>query len=168
KFKKIPGIARPRLFRKLIGSFYAYKKELREFREGIDLQDGYDPLADPMFLYWKVRYYDYLYLLLEKIILVIRDHCQQNGIHLLFSLGAIRQQFSGPSKSKLVDYDLPRERLRKILDKFGIVYVDMTEAMLKEHSQSDPVIFDDGHINPKGHGVFASVIEKDLRSRGWL
>ena len=104
---------------------------------------------------WRTRcsstgksYYDYLYLLLEKIILVNPGSLPANGIHLLFSLRAIRQQFSGPSKSKLVDYDLPRERLRKILDKFGIVYVDMTEAMLKSIRRA-ACHFDDGHINQR-------------------
>ena len=168
KLKKVPWAARFTLFRKLIGSFYAYKKELQEFRGGIDLQESYDPLVDPMFLYWKVNYYDYLYVLLEKIILVIRDYCRQNGVHLLFSLGAIHQQFKAPSKSRLIDYNLPRKRLRNILDNSGIAYVDMTDAMLKEHSESDPVIFCDGHINIKGHDIFATILQRDLEKRGWI
>ena len=66
--------------------------------EGIDLQDGYDPLADPMFLYWKVRYYDYLYLLLEKIILVIRDHCQQKWDPFAFlASGRSASNFPAPA-----------------------------------------------------------------------
>lgn len=168
RFKKLPWVARFFLFRRLIGLFYAYKKELREFRQGIDLKEGYDPLADPMFLYWKISHYDYLYALLEKIIQVIQDYCRQNGIHLLFSLGVVHQQLGVPSGSQLVDYELPGKRLKNILDKSGIAYVDMTEAMLKVHSADQPVIFDDGHINPKGHEIFATVLQKDLESRGWL
>jgi hypothetical protein len=168
KFKKLPWAARFLLFRKVLGAFHVYKKELREFQGGIDLQESYDPSTDPMFLHWKINYYDYLYALLEKIIIVIRDHCQQNGIHLLFSLGAIRQQFDGPRKTRLVDYDLPAKRLRNILDKSGIAYVDMTEPMFKAHSDDAPVIFNDGHINPKGHDIFAKVLQKDLEDRGWI
>lgn len=168
KFKKLPWSARFFLFRRLIGLFYAYKKELREFRQGIDLKEGYDPLTDPMFLYWKINHYDYLYLLLEKIILVIRDYCRHNGIHLLFALGATQQQFRGPSKSELIDYGLPATRLKSTLDKSGVPYVDMADAMLKEHSKDDPVIFDDGHINPKGHDLFATILGKELKHRGWL
>lgn len=168
KFKKLPWIAKFFPFRRLIGLFYAYKKELREFRQGIDLKEGYDPLTDPMFLHWRITHYDYLYTLLEKIILVIRDYCQQNDIRLLFSLGAVHQQFGGPGKSHLVDYGLPAKRLKNILDRSGIAYVDMTDAMLKKHSENGPVIFSDGHINPRGHDIFATVLQKKLESRGWL
>ena len=168
KLKKVPWMARFVLCRKLIGWFYAYKKELSEFRGGINLEEDYDPLADPMFLYWKINHYDYLYALLEKIILVIRNYCLQNKIRLLFSLGAIHQQFKGPSRSQLVDYNLPRNRLKKILKKTGVPYVDMTDVMLKEHTESDPVIFNDGHINAKGHDVFATALQKDLENRGWI
>lgn len=168
KLKKVPPIARFFLFRKLIGTFYVYKKELREFRKGLNLQEGYDSLTDPMFLYWKINCYDYLYVLLEKIIIVMRDYCHRNGIRLIFSLGVILQQFIGRSKSNLVDYDLPRNRLRNILDRLDIPYVDMTEAMLEAHSCGHPVIFSDGHINPKGHDIFATAMQKDLERRGWL
>jgi hypothetical protein len=168
KLRKVPWIARFGLFRRLIGWFNAYKKELGDFRGGVDLKEGYDPLVDPMFLHWKTNHYDYLYALLEKIIFVIRDYCRQNKIHLLFSLGAIRQQFSGPSKSKLIDYDLPRKRLKNILERSGVSYIDVADVMLKEHSENDPVIFYDGHINVKGHDIFATALQKDLENRGWI
>jgi len=168
KLNKIPWAARFPLLRKLIGLFYTYLKELREFREGIDLHEGYDPLADPMFLYWKISQYDYLYALLEKIILMINDYCTQNRIHLLFTLGVAQQRFNGSGKSRLVDYDLPRKRLRNILDKSGIAYVDMADVMLEEHSDADPVIFNDGHINLKGHRIFATALQRGLEARGWI
>lgn len=168
KLKKVPRLARVPLFRRMIGSFYAYRKELREFQGGIDLGAGYDPLNDPLFCYWKVPYYNYVYALLEEIILTMRDYCCENDIKLIFALGAISQQFAGPSKSCLIDYDLPRKRLKNILEKLGIAYLDMTDSLLKEHSQSDPVIFHDGHINAKGHNVFATALQKDLENRGWI
>lgn len=168
KLKKIPWVSRFSLFRRFTGSFYAYEKELREFQGGIDLKENYDPLADPLFLYWKINHYDYLYNLLEKIILVIRDYCHQNGIHLLFCLSVIRQQFGVPSKSQLIDYDIPRERLKNILVKSSIAHIDLTDAMFKEHSEDDPVIFHDGHINVKGHDIFAAVLQEDLENRGWI
>ncbi len=168
KLEKVPSLARFSVFRKLIGSYYSYRKEFQEFQKGIDVQEGYDRLADPMFLYWKISQYDYLYVLLEKIILVIRDHCRQNNIRLLFGLGAIWQQFAGRSQSRLVDYDLPRKRFKNILDKSGVAYVDMADALLREHSKGSPVIFDDGHINAKGHDILAAMFQKDLTNRGWL
>ncbi|GEM_PF-1692855 len=168
RLRKVPWIARFVLFRKIIGSFYTYRKELREFQGGINLKEGYDPLTDPIFCYWKTPYYNYIYDLLQEIIVVIRDFCLQNDIRLLFSLGAISQQFSGSSKSSLLDYDLPRKRLKTILEELGVPYVDIADAMLAGHSQSDPVIFPDGHINAKGHSIFASVLQKDLEKRGWI
>jgi len=86
----------------------------------------------------------------------------------LFGLGAIHQQFGPASKSELVDYELPRERFIELLLKNKIAFVDTTETMLKEHSTIDPVIFDDGHINAKGHKVFADVIHNELLKLNWI
>jgi len=168
KLKKVPKYARFKILRRIQGIFLAYKKELNEFRGGINLSQDYDLMKDPMFLYWKCGHYDYLYLLLEQIIIVIRDHCRQNNIHLIFALGTILQQFQETSPSKLVDYDLPRMRLRKILKKLGVAYVDMTDSMLASHSVDSPVILWDGHINEKGSEIFAKVLKDELTVREWL
>ncbi|MFD2206852.1 hypothetical protein [Kiloniella antarctica] len=168
KLKKVPNYARFKLFRQMLGSFYSYKKELNEFRGGIEIVNNYDPMTDPIFLYWKCGHYDYLYALLEKILIVIRDHCLQNNIQLIFALGAIYQQFQKASPSDLVDYDLPRKRLMAILDEIGVAYVDMTDPMLNEHSDESPVIFKDGHINEKGNKVFAEILQGKMKERGWL
>lgn len=168
KLKKVPKIMRFSVTRKILGSYYAFKKELQEYRSGIDLQNNYDPLTDPIFLYWKINHYDYLYTLLEKILIVIRDYCRQHNIHLLLALGAIHQQFIGTNNSELIDYELPRKRLADILDKLEINYVDMTDEMMKNHSNEEPVIFHDGHINAKGNDVFANVLQSEFKSRGWV
>ena len=168
KLKKVPTIVKFSLGRKLIGSYYSYKKELQEFVSGIDLQNDYDPLADPVFLYWKINHYDYLYKLLKKIIVVMRDYCRQQNINLIFSLGAIHQQFIGHTRSDLIDYDLPRNRLIEILDELGVPYVDMTKVLLAANNENDPVIFHDGHINAKGHDVFSRKLQKELESRCWI
>lgn len=168
KLHRVSPFAKHKIFRKFIGSYYAFRKEFQEFKAGIDLGGGYDPLADPIFLYWKARHYDYMYTLVDKILGVIRDYCRQHGIKLLFGLGAIRQQFCSKSLSTLVDYDLPRNRLIELLEKNKISYVDMTDHMLSEHSIHDPVIFSDGHINQKGHSLFAQVLAEDMLKRGWV
>lgn len=168
KLRKVSRFARYGLFRRVIGSYFSFRKELQEFRAGIDLKSGYDPLADPIFLHWKTRHYDSMYALIDKILCVMRDHCRQNGIKLLFGLGAIQQQFGPKSRSQLVDYDLPRKRLIELLEKNMIPHVDMTEPMLAAHSKESPVIFADGHINAKGHDVFARVLYEDLLTRGWV
>lgn len=165
---KVPWYARFSLFRRTIGAYYAYRKELNEFKSGIDLSSDYDPMADPIFLYWKTGHYDYLYRLLKKIVVEIRDYCQANDIRLVFALGAIKQQFQGDSATSLIDYDLPRMRLRAVLEQAHIPYVDMTDAMLAAHCDDDPVIFEDGHINKKGNDIFSQTLQKDLEERGWL
>ncbi len=168
KLNKISSLTGIGFFRKIIGSYYAFRKEFNEYKSGIDLKNNYDPLADPIFLLWKTRHYDYMYSLLDKILTVIKDHCRKNNIKLLFGLGAIQQQFGPASKSELVDYELPRERFIELLLKNKIAFVDTTETMLKEHSTIDPVIFDDGHINAKGHKVFADVIHNELLKLNWI
>jgi hypothetical protein len=168
RLQKVSSLAKYKIFRKMIGSYYSFRKEFREYQSGIELKQGYDPLADPIFLYWKARQYDSMYCLIDKILSVMRDHCRQNGIKLLFGLGAIQQQFGERSQSELVDYDLPRNRLIELLEKNKIAYVDMTAKMIESHSEQDPVIFADGHINTKGHDVFAQVLYDSLLGKGWL
>lgn len=168
KLRKVSRFAKYRIFRRLIGSYYAFRKEFQEFSAGIDLRDGYDPLSDPIFLYWKTRHYDSMYALIDKILGVMRDYCRQKGIKLLFGFGAIQQQFGPPSQSALVDYDLPRNRLIDLLKKNKIAYVDMTEPMLAAHSERAPVIFADSHINEKGHDIFSRVLYDDMLARGWI
>lgn len=168
KLQKVPLLAKYKFFRRMIGSYYAFRKEFREYQSGIDLKQNYNPLADPIFLYWKTRQYDSMYILLDKILVVMRDYCRQNGIKLMFALGAIQQQFGPKSASELVDYDLPRKRLIELLDKNKMAYVDMTDPMLAAHTEQDPVIFSDGHINTKGHDIFSQVLHESLLSREWI
>ena len=165
---KVPKLMRFPFFRRILGSFHSYRKELQEFKGGIDLKSDYNPANDPVYLYWKLQYYEYMYLLADKILNVLRDFCRQNNIKLLFALGTVLQQFGPQSKSKLVDYELPKKKLIMLLDKHQIPYVDTSTDMLGEHSTQDPVIFSDGHINAKGHSVFAKVLQKDLQARGWI
>lgn len=168
KLQKVPWLTKYRLCRRLIGAYYAFRKEFQEFRSGIDLKNQYDPLTDPIFLYWKTRHYDRMYLLLDHILKVIRDYCSQHNIKLLFGVGAIQQQFGQKPHSGLIDYNLPRKRFIALLEKHRIPYVDMTEPMLDSHTPQAPVIFPDGHINTKGHGVFGNILFSELQSRGWI
>ncbi len=168
KLQKVSSFAKHKVIRRIIGAYYTFRKEFREFQSGIDLKQGYDPLEDPIFLYWKARQYDSMYALIDRILVVISDYCRQNGIKLLFGVGAIQQQFGPKSPSVLVDYELPRKRLIELLEKNKICYADMTAPMLAAHSEQDPVIFADGHINTKGHDVFSKVLYENLQLNGWL
>jgi hypothetical protein len=44
----------------------------------------------------------------------------------------------------------------------------MTEPMLKEHTADSPVIYEDGHINAKGHDLFAKVLHKEFIKLNWV
>jgi hypothetical protein len=164
QLRKLPRAARYPLSRKVIGSFHTYRKELLEHLAGINLKAAYDPRTDPIFLLWKSSYYQYMYEMVDKILGVIRDYCRERHITLVFAIGAIVQQFGPPSASELIDFNLPRDRFVALLDKNGISYVDMVPAMLAEHSDADPVIFSDGHINEKGNRVFAGSLRDWLRA----
>jgi len=168
KLRKVPKIMKFPVINKIVGTYYSLKKEIDEFRSGIDIQSNYDPLLDPIFLYWKIKHYDYLYELLEKILIVVRDYCRQKNIHLLLSLGAIHQQFSDGVKSELIDFDLPIKRLQTILDKLSIEYVDLSDELIKNHSKASPVIFHDGHINEKGNEIISIALANTIESKGWL
>jgi hypothetical protein len=157
-----------KIIRRIIGAFYEYRKEFFEFRSGINLKEGYDPWSDPIFLYWKTAYYDYMYSLADKILSVMQDFCHQKGIHLLFGLSAIMQQFGKGSPSSLVDYELPKKRLITLLEKNRIPFVDMTNSMINEHTTSEPVIYSDGHINEKGHQIFARELTNSMEKKNWL
>ncbi len=168
KLKKLPMLSRFTVFRRIIGEYHSYRKEFYEFKAGINLSEGYNPWTDPIFLYWKTSYYDYMYNLVEKILGVIKDYCRQHGIRLLFGLEPIKQQFGNGNPSDLIDYDLPRKRLKAALAKNQIPTLDLSEVMITEHSTDDPVIFNDGHMNEKGHGIFAREIVKYMKENRWI
>lgn len=168
KLQKLPYLSRFSLCRRIQGAYYEYRKELREYKAGIQIKEGYNPWTDPIFLYWKISYYDYLYALVDKIVGVMQDFCRQKGIRLLFGLGAVMQQFGGKHLSVLIDYDLPRRRLVSVLEKNRVAFVDMKTPMLGSHTPEGPVIFDDGHMNAKGHRIFAEELHRDMVRRGWL
>jgi hypothetical protein len=135
---------------------------------GIDLKSGYDSKTDPIFLTWKMTYYGHMYDLVDRILAAMKDFCTQQRINLVFAVGAIAQQLGPPSKSALINYDLPRDRFVALLRKNGIAYVDMVPPMLSAHTADDPVAFDDGHINDKGNRIFAETLHDQLGAKGWL
>ncbi len=168
KLHKVPALARHKIFRQIQGQYRLYKKELAEFKGGVDIKNQYDPLADPIFLRWKTGYYEHMYLLVEKILQVIRDHSAQNKYKLVFLIIAYHQQFGQVSGSALVDFHLPAENFKAILRKLRIEYIDTAPALVAAHALEDPVIKPDGHTNARGHGVLAELLADGLTSRGWV
>jgi hypothetical protein len=168
KLKKVPSLAKIKLYRRLIGSYRLYLKYLKECSSGIDLQSDYDPSVDPIFLLWRSHYYDYMYKLVEKILIVIRDYCIENKCNLLFIVLPILQQFGKTSGSDLIDYNLPERHFIELLRKNEIVYLNMVEPLLQQSSVRNPLIQFDGHLNNKGHQLVAHNLKKELQKRKWL
>jgi len=165
---KVPKIVKNPLLRKWVGAYYAYRKELREYRGGINLKKDYDAYADPIFLSWKFNYYTAMYDLAQKIIGVIASACHQRNVRVIFALGAVLQDLNGKSSSALIDYALPKKRFIEALEKCRLPYVDMAETMRAEHTPDSPVVFPDGHINEKGHKIFAQELAREIQRLGWL
>lgn len=168
KLQKLSFFTRFVMFRKIVGAYRSYKKELQEFMNGIDLKKEYDPYTDPIFLCWKTQYYTYMYSLIDKILEVIKNHCDKMGYKLLFVVVAYKQQFAPASDCGLIDYNLPAKKFKALLDKNGIRYVDTVPALLSAHTPEDPVIVQDGHTSAKGHKVIAKEINKEMDKLGWI
>ena len=135
KFNQVPKLAYLKFFRNLIGGYYDFKKEFLEYKAGLKIKNNYNPKSDPIFLLWKTRYYDYMYKLAEAIIKEINAYSLKNDIKLLFLLGTVNQQLKYKACTSLIDYDLPRRRLIKILTDNNIQFIDTLETMLKQNKK---------------------------------
>ncbi|PPR25552.1 MAG: hypothetical protein CFH34_01386 [Alphaproteobacteria bacterium MarineAlpha9_Bin4] len=167
KLNRVPKLANIKFFRNLIGGYYDFKKEFLEYKAGLKIKNNYDPKTDPIFLLWKTRYYDYMYKLSEAIIKEVKAYCIKNNIKLLFMLGTVNQQLKYKADTSLIDYDLPRRRIIRILNDNNIEYIDTLKAMLREHKSNLPVVFDDGHINERGNFIFAKLLKNYLSKVNW-
>lgn len=168
KLVKIPYLAHFTLFRKIVGEYRLYLKQVKEFMAGIDLDSEYDVDHDPIFLKWKSFYYDYAYLINQKIIEVMRDYCARNNLKLIFIVLPILQQFNSTSQTALIDYSLPEKRFTSILDKLDIPYLNMVKPLINKHHSESPAIQFDGHLNAKGHQIVAKYLCKELLEKNWI
>lgn len=167
KLNKIPLFYRYNFIRKIITDYNNFKKELKEFQHAIDLKKEYDMKLDPMFLTWKSNYYVPMYELLDAIVRVLISFCKENQIKLLFCLNPLKSQLDFKSNSELIDYDLPHKTFSSILNKNGVKFIDTSKSMIQEHKIS-PVIFNDGHLNQKGHALMSKNIYQELIKLKWI
>ena len=161
---KVPSLAYVKLFRKILGGYYDFKKEFSEFKTSLNIKNNYNPETDPIFLLWHTRYYDYVYKLANAILCKIKKLCEKNNIKLLFLIGTVNQQLKYKAKTSLLDYDLPRKRLIEILKKNNIDYLDTLKDMLINNKKNSPVAYEDGHINEKGNLIFAKLLTKYFKT----
>lgn len=162
KLKKPGRWANVSLFRRIHSSYLDFLNDYNTISSQSGLLIPNDPLEDPIFQHWKNFYYDYMYSLSFKLLLILRDFCSSNGIKLIFALGALRQQIQGSPQSDLVDFSLPLWKFKSQLDSLGISHVDISTSLIEKHSEKTPVIFSDGHINELGNEIFAMTIAERI------
>ena len=165
---RLSPLAKYKVYRNVVGTYQALKKELSEFKNDIDIKSAYDPLTDPVFLLWKQKYYEYGYELFARIAKRMSEYCVRKKIKFLLFLTAHQQQFLCSSKSELIDYHLPLEKLRLVLSRYHVPFVEFAPALLAEHAAGKPVIMPDGHLNAYGHAVVARELKKELVQREWF
>ena len=160
KLRKINQVSMLPIIRYLISNYLNFDKQYKEFVSKIDLGDtSTHPLNDPLFKIWNQNYYSYLYELLEKIIVTIRDEAAINSIQLIFVLGPTKQELMAKKrKIGLVNPAMPRRRVKAILEANSVNFIDMYPNFEALKGSSDNGMFMDGHINNYGHEIFANRI----------
>jgi len=164
---QIPSYFKYRPIRNQIAKYHQFKKELNEFLSGIDIKDNYDAKIDPIFLSWKTAYYQNMYDLLHALIGLLNSFCKNKGIKLLFGLAPLKHQMNYEAVSELIDFNLPNKKFSTILYKHGIDFIDTSNQMLHEHKK-DAVIYQDGHMNNKGHFILSKLIHDKLKHLNWI
>ena len=167
KLNKIPFYLKYRVLRKVVGDYYNFKKEMQEFRSGIDLKENYNLKEDPIFLSWKNSSYREMYRIVDSLIETINSYCNQKNIKLIFCLGPLKNQLDFKKKSDLIDYDLPHKKFISILKKHRITFLDTTIKMKKAHKKKR-VIFKDGHLNEHGHKYMSDLLLEKIKSLEWI
>lgn len=168
RIHQLSPFARYKIYRQVVGAYRSFKKELSEFRGGIDIKSTYDPLTDPVFLLWKQKYYEYGYELFARIAKRMNEYCLRNNIKFLLFLTAHRQQFLLPPKSYLIDYHAPLKKLRCVLSQHGVPFIEFAPVLLAEQAAGNQVIMPDGHLNACGHAVVARELKSELSRRKWF
>jgi len=165
---RVSPLAKYKVYRQAVGSYRSFKKELSEFKSDIDIKSKYDPLTDPVFLLWKQKYYEYGYELFGRIAKRMNEYCVRGNIKFLIFLTAHQQQFLGQSRSDLIDYHAPLKRLRAVLLRYEVPFVELAPVLMAEQSAGNQVIVPDGHLNANGHAVVAREISSELVKRKWI
>ena len=166
KLKPVPKFANTHIYRSLFKNYAVFKKRYIEYLEGINVEVGYKAEIDPIYLKWKTKFYSQMYNLAEAIIQLIYSFCKDNKIALVFVLGTVKEKVFQKDKVMLVDYDLPRHKLVKILMENNIPFIDTCDNTLLLSRNKKKIMFDDGHMNELGHSEFAKQIQKWLLDEG--
>ena len=156
-----------RTYRNLVGAYFKFRKEYREYQAGVNVARHYDHnsdiiFEDPIFLKWKEEYYTGMYEVVCQLIKIIKDECNRLGASLIFLLPPTKPELKSQVHSSLVDYRLPRDKIIEFCSKANIVYLDMVDPLLDAQSAGQQVIFDDSHLTPIGHRLMAEALTEVL------
>jgi len=160
KLQQVPPISRVPFVRALLSDFAVFEKNLLEFRSGINLKEiSAKKNSDPLFKIWNQAYYSVLYKIISSLLIIARDVCKQNHTKLLIVLGPTKQELAHePSDYEFVNPSIPRRRLKALMDAGNLQYLDLEPNFKLLRHDEDNGLFSDGHINRRGHKVFAEEI----------
>jgi hypothetical protein len=164
--RDVPLTAQIAPVRQLISAYRAYAKEVVDQVNNTDVTHEYDPALDPLFSYLRVEHYTRLYSCADAILREIAGTTKALNAKLLVVVGTTLQELTRRPTSQLVDFGLPRKRLRGLLARAAIPHLDLQKPMHARHGDK-PVIFYEGHWNAYGHSVVAEMIAARLVETKW-
>jgi hypothetical protein len=164
RLHQVPTISKVPLVRRYLSEYAEFEKNLREFQAGLDLNATATKRSnDPLFNVWDQGYYANMYCLISKLLLIARDVCEQNGSRLMIVLGpTVQELLHEPLAYDYVNPSIPRRRLKALMDNANIHYLDLEPKFELLGGDKDPGLFSDGHINNRGHQIFAEEISREL------
>jgi hypothetical protein len=160
KLHQVPPIASAPFVRRFLSDFAVFEKSLLEFRSGINLKEtSTNKKADPLFKIWNQAYYSDLYKIISRLLVIARDVCIQNQTKLLIVLGPTKQELSHhPRDYEVINPSIPRRRIKALMDNENLQYLDLEPNFKFLRHDVDNGLFPDGHINRRGHKIFAEEI----------
>jgi hypothetical protein len=164
KLHQVPTISKVSIGRRFLSDYAEFEKNLLEFEAGINLKTvGLKKSNDPLFNVWNQGYYSDLYRIITKLLVIARDLCEQNETKLLIVLGPTLQElYHEPLAYEYVNPSIPRRRLKALIEAADIHYLDLEPKFELLRSEDDSGLFSDGHINNRGHEIFAEEIFREL------
>lgn len=164
RLHQVPTISKVSIGRRFLSEYAEFEKALLEFRAGINLNaPGPKRNNDPLFNVWDQGYYVDLYRIITKLLVIARDVCEQNDTKLLIVLGpTVQELLHEPRPYEYVNPSIPRRRLKALMDAANIHYLDLEPKFELLRGDKDNGLFSDGHINNRGHKIFAEEIYREL------
>jgi hypothetical protein len=159
---KLSRLYRVDLFRKVSARYQEFVKSFGEYLAGINTKNVRNDFDDPIFQLWKQSYYENMYNLVTEILIRIHKQSVEANAKLIVLLGPTKQEIDNKDNSlELIDFSLPRRKIIQILDDLEIMHLDLLPRFLEiDKGGGTSAMFGDGHLNERGHQIFAHEISR--------